>query len=112
MAKAKRRIPFAYYKEAWNPKNGNPDELCAMAEKIIPTEYHSDMDGKIFCPACFTNLNRVPKEKELFSNQRESFFLISRDGSMSNVTFAQASLKAKDTIHGKKRAEPSKTKNS
>lgn len=74
MAKAKRRIPFAYYKEAWNPKNGNPDELCAMAEKIIPTEYHPDMDGKIFCPACFTNLNRVPKEKELFSNQRESFF--------------------------------------
>jgi len=74
VAKAKRRIPFAYHKEAWNPKNGNPAELCATAVKIIPSEYQSHMDGKIFCPACFTNLNRVPKEKELFSNQRESFF--------------------------------------
>ena len=74
MPKAKRRIPYAYYQEEWNPKTGNSNDLQARANKIISTEYESHMDGKIFCPSCFTNLNRVPKEKELFSNQRESFF--------------------------------------
>jgi len=74
VAKAKRRIPFAYYKEGWNPKTSSPIELSNTADRIIPSEYESSMDGRIFCPACFTNLNRVPKEKDCFSNQREPFF--------------------------------------
>ena len=74
MPKAKRRIPYAYLYEGWNFKTGNPNELQAKANKIGPAEYEAHMDGKIFCPVCFTNLNRIPKEKELFSNQREAFF--------------------------------------
>ena len=32
------------------------------------------MDGTLYCPACFTNLNRVPKEKEHFKNGRDAYF--------------------------------------
>ena len=101
MAKAKRRIPYAYLYEGWSFKTGNPNELQVKANKIGPTEYEAHMDGKIFCPVCFTNLNRIPKEKELFSNQREAFFAHQKNGFILSVICVQQSLKARDMIHGK-----------
>lgn len=70
----KRRIPFAYHLAGWSPKNGDRNFLKASANKIAPGEYDAQMDGSIFCPECFTNLNRIPKLKDIFSNQREPFF--------------------------------------
>jgi len=69
-----RRIKFAYYKDGWSFENGDPDFLKEKAEKIIPSEYKPKMNNALFCPVCYTNLNRVPKEKEHFSNGRESYF--------------------------------------
>ena len=69
-----RRIKFAYQMEHWSYEEGNPALLKANANKIIPSEYKTDMDGSLFCPGCFTNLNRVPKEKEHFTNGREAYF--------------------------------------
>ena len=69
-----RRIKFAYQMENWSYEEGNPALLKANAKKIIPSEYKTDMDGSLFCPGCFTNLNRVPKEKEHFTNGREAYF--------------------------------------
>ena len=69
-----RRIKFAYQMEHWSYEKGNPALLRANAKKIIPSEYKTDMNGSLFCPGCFTNLNRVPKEKEHFTNGREAYF--------------------------------------
>jgi len=69
-----RRIKFSYQMESWKYEDGKPSYLKANAKKIIPSEYSSEMDGTLFCPACFTNLNRVPKKKEHFSNGRNAYF--------------------------------------
>lgn len=74
MPQPKRRIPFAYHLAGWTPKAGDKRILEATANKVIPSEYQVDMDGHIFCPECFTTLNRIPKLKDIFSNQREPFF--------------------------------------
>jgi hypothetical protein len=69
-----RRIKFSYQLENWNYENGDRSNLKSNAKKIIPSEYTSEMDGTLFCPACFTNLNRIPKEKDHFTNGREAYF--------------------------------------
>jgi hypothetical protein len=69
-----RRIKFSYQLENWNYENGDRSNLKSNAKKIIPSEYTAEMDGTLFCPACFTNLNRIPKEKDHFTNGREAYF--------------------------------------
>lgn len=69
-----RRIKFAYQLDGWSYESGNKTHLKNNARKIIPTEYRSEMDGTLYCPACFTNLNRVPKDKDHFSNGRDAYF--------------------------------------
>nr|WP_283950358.1 hypothetical protein [Pseudomonas piscis] len=32
------------------------------------------MIGSLFCPGCYTNVERTPKEKDLFTNQRDPFY--------------------------------------
>lgn len=71
---ANRRIKFAHHLAGWNYESGDRALLRKDGAKIIPSEYSSNMEGKIFCPACYTNLNRVPKEKDHFSNGREAYF--------------------------------------
>ncbi|HFH3075493.1 hypothetical protein [Pseudomonas aeruginosa] len=74
MQQPKRRIPYAFHLEGWSRESGSQENLKKAANRIIPSDYEPLMDGSIFCPACFTNLNRIPKEKDIFSNQREPFF--------------------------------------
>lgn len=69
-----QRIKFAYQLDGWLYEEGNQAQLKAQAEKVIPSDYTSDMEGSIFCPACFTNLIRVPKDKDHFSNGRDAYF--------------------------------------
>lgn len=69
-----RRIKFSYQLDNWNYENGERSYLKSKGKKIIPSEYTSEMDGTLFCPACFTNLNRIPKEKDHFTNGREAYF--------------------------------------
>lgn len=69
-----QRIKFAYKLEGWSFEDGNQDALKRDADKILPSEYLAEMERTIFCPACFTNLIRVPKHKEHFSNGRDAYF--------------------------------------
>jgi len=69
-----RRIKFAYHRPDWSFEEGNKSTLRKTAEKIIPSDFRVEMDGDIFCPGCFTNLNRIPKEKDHFKNGREPYF--------------------------------------
>lgn len=69
-----RRIKFSYQLDSWSYESGERAYLTANAKKIIPSEYKSEMDGTLFCPVCFTNLNRVPKEKDHFTNGRQAYF--------------------------------------
>lgn len=71
---ANRRIKFAYHFKGWNYEGGDRSLLRKNSAKISPSEFTSDMEGEIFCPGCYTNLNRVPKEKDHFSNGREAYF--------------------------------------
>lgn len=69
-----QRIKFAYKLEGWSYESGSQSELKRTGEKVLPSEYTQDMEGKIFCPGCFTNLIRVPKEADYFSNGRSAYF--------------------------------------
>jgi hypothetical protein len=69
-----QRIKFAYKLDGWSYEEGSQALLKAQADKVIPSDYTADMEGNIFCPACFTNLIRVPKEKDHFSNGRDAYF--------------------------------------
>jgi hypothetical protein len=69
-----RRIKYALYFDGWDFENGSQSQIKRDAIKVAPSEYQSTMDGALFCPVCFTNLNRIPKNKEYFSNGREAYF--------------------------------------
>ena len=69
-----RRIKYALHLSSWSFENGNKKTLVKNAVKIYPSGYLPDMDGSIFCPVCFTNLNRIPKAKDHFSNGRDAYF--------------------------------------
>lgn len=70
----KRRIKYALHLVGWTYKKGSQATLKQDATRVAPSEYRSVMDGSLFCPVCYTNLNRVPKQKEHFSNGREAYF--------------------------------------
>lgn len=75
MAKDNNRIKYALYFEGWKYVNGNRQMLSTNARKIIPNEFILNMMGSIFCPVCFTNLSKSPKEKNTFSNGRRACFI-------------------------------------
>lgn len=70
---AKRKIAFAYYLPGWKFDGGDREQLKA-ARRVPPNEYEEEMTGQLFCPGCSTNIERTPKEKDLFANQREPFY--------------------------------------
>lgn len=72
--KSNQRIKFAYKLNGWSFENGNKNSLRDSAGKILPSEYTAEMEGVIFCPGCYTDLIRVPKDKEHFSNGRDAHF--------------------------------------
>lgn len=69
-----RRIKFAYYLDLWEYEDGDKVYLKNNSTMITPSEFTLNMDGNIFCPVCFTNLTRVPKDKDHFSNGRDAHF--------------------------------------
>jgi hypothetical protein len=69
-----RRIKFAFNLAGWNYEDGNREQLKHNAHKVIPSEYDFTMDGNLFCPGCYSNLNRIPKDKDHFSNGRDAYF--------------------------------------
>tara|TARA_R110002073_G_scaffold2938_1_gene19059 strand:- start:8258 stop:9184 length:927 start_codon:yes stop_codon:yes gene_type:complete len=69
-----RRIKYALHLAGWHFESGDRGYLNRDAVKVAPSEYQSEMDDSLFCPLCYTNLNRVPKNKEHFSNGREAYF--------------------------------------
>jgi hypothetical protein len=68
------RIKFAYHLDGWNFENGDRELLGRVGNVVAPTEYAPHMARAIFCPVCFTNLIRVPKDRDRFSNERGPHF--------------------------------------
>ncbi|MFS0828716.1 hypothetical protein [Pseudomonas phoenicis] len=69
----KRKIAYAYYLQGWNYDGGNREVLKA-SRRVTPDEYEEEMLGSLFCPGCHTNIERTPKEKDLFTNRRDPFY--------------------------------------
>lgn len=70
---AKRKIAYAHYLSGWSFEKGNRDVLKA-SRRVAPDEYEDDMIGNLFCPGCFTNIERTPRKKDVFTNQRDPFY--------------------------------------
>lgn len=68
------RIKYALYRSSGAYNIDSPSDLISTSDKVLVSEYRREMDGKLFCPVCFTNLTRRPKEKDLFSNGRRACF--------------------------------------
>lgn len=74
MKKENNRIKFAYFLEDWKFEGGD-ELLLKKAKKIVPSDYTQEMAGHIFCPECFTNLSKSPRDKPKFSNGRFACFI-------------------------------------
>ena len=68
------KIKYALYLQGWTFESGATSVLETNARKVPPVEYEKGMKGHIFCATCRTNLNRVPHDKEHFSNRRDAHF--------------------------------------
>ncbi|WBM33651.1 hypothetical protein [Pseudomonas sp. NY11382] len=69
----KRKIAYAHYLQGWSYDGGNREVLKA-SRRVAPDEYEEEMAGSLFCPGCHTNVERTPKEKDLFTNRRDPFY--------------------------------------
>ncbi|MGF1867555.1 hypothetical protein L4D15_20260 [Enterovibrio norvegicus] len=69
-----RRIAYALYLENWSFENGSRAGLLKDAETVEPSDYSKDMKGHLFCPRCFTNLSRVPHDKDHSTSSMEAHF--------------------------------------
>lgn len=70
---AKRKIAYAHYLSGWKYDGGSREVLKA-SRRVPPDEYEEEMVGNLFCPGCCTNVERTPKGKDLFTNQRDPFY--------------------------------------
>jgi hypothetical protein len=68
------KIKFAYYLAGWTYDRGNTNVLKSRGIQVTPTDYEAEMEGNIFCPGCFTNLIRSPKNEPYFSDGRNAYF--------------------------------------
>ena len=72
---ASKGIPFAFYHKHWSFEEGVITDLEAEAKRVTADEYEPLMDGKLFCPKCFTNLIRIPKGgTKSLRDGRKAFF--------------------------------------
>ncbi|PWF22926.1 hypothetical protein [Corticimicrobacter populi] len=69
------RIKYALHLNNWSYEKGSRHDLLVNGQKITPIEFDESMSGNIFCPVCFTNLTRSPKNKSRFSNSRNACFM-------------------------------------
>lgn len=68
------RIKFAYHLHGWKFDPLKKTELKQKAQKILPEEYQSEMEGSIYCPECCSPLYRSPKKKAQSESGRKAFF--------------------------------------
>lgn len=73
-SKDSSRVKFAFRSSTWSYEDGLPADLKANAARVTPAEYETSMDGQLFCPGCFTNVYRTPKDKLFFANGRKACF--------------------------------------
>ncbi len=69
----KRKIPYAHHLLDWEYDGGSREALKESL-RVAPEEYVGEMVGNLFCPSCYTNVERTPKEKDLFTNGRNPFY--------------------------------------
>jgi hypothetical protein len=69
----KRKIAYAHHLLGWKYDGGSREALKA-SRRVAPDEYEEEMVGNLFCPSCYTNVERTPKEKDLFTNRRDPFY--------------------------------------
>jgi hypothetical protein len=69
----KRKIAFAFHLPGWSFNGGSRDHL-KTGRRVAPDEYEEEMIGNLFCPGCYTNVERTPREKDTFTNQRDPFY--------------------------------------
>ncbi|WP_256671418.1 hypothetical protein [Pseudomonas sp. EMN2] len=69
----KRKIAYAHHLPGWKYEGGNREALKA-SRRVAPDEYEEEMVGNLFCPGCYTNVERTPKEKDIFTNRRDPFY--------------------------------------
>jgi hypothetical protein len=69
----KRKIAYAHHLLGWEYDGGSREALKA-SRQVAPEEYEEEMAGNLFCPSCYTNVERTPKEKDLFTNRRAPFY--------------------------------------
>lgn len=74
MEELQRRIAHALYLVGWRYEDGSRAILLKDAQRVPPTEYEKGMKGHLFCPGCFTNLNRVPHDKDHTTSNMEAHF--------------------------------------
>ncbi len=72
------RIKFAYYFKGWEFDPETKDLVKGKGQKIIPEHYVPEMKGWLFCPECFVNLYRSPKDKAQSENGRKAYFAHSK----------------------------------
>lgn len=70
---AKRKIAYAHYFPGWSLEKGSREALKA-SRRVAPDEYEDDMSGSLYCPGCYTNVERTPRKKEVSTNQRDPFY--------------------------------------
>lgn len=73
MAESNRRIAYALFLPGY-PNGIDRDTLRLLARKVPIEEYEEEMSGSIYCPGCFTLIDRTPKKDELLSNGRTAFY--------------------------------------
>jgi hypothetical protein len=69
----KRKITYAHHLLGWKYDCGSREALKA-SRRVTPDEYEEEMVGTLFCPSCYTNVERTPKEKDFFTNRRDPFY--------------------------------------
>lgn len=69
----KRKIAYSHHLLGWE-YNGGSREALKASRRVAPDEYEEEMAGNLFCPSCYTNVERTPKEKDLFTNRRDPFY--------------------------------------
>ena len=69
-----RRIAHALYLQNWKYEDGLKVTLLKGAQRIQPSEYEDEMKNALFCPVCFTNIIRVPQNKEHTTSNKEAHF--------------------------------------
>lgn len=68
------RIKFAWYSPEGQPDGQSVKEGRSKSTRVTIAECDVSMEGSLYCPTCFTNVFRSPREGAVFSNGRSACF--------------------------------------